>query len=232
LCFVVALVLGSGCVTAPTPEHGSTVVWGYVRLVPKAGTDAQGGGYGDRRLAAVERVDYSRPRYAVVFAAEEVGPTKRAVELVIREIGPTSRLEPAFASTTPETGLAIRNQTAVERIVSIPEAGRLHRLEPGDSVLITGLEPGEASVHLLGMADPDASEPTRVWVSKGITVEVEKSGRYVLRGLPPGLHRLRAWHPRLPPSPEHEVVLRPDEARRLDIEIGLDAREPDREATR
>ena len=221
-------MLLAGCATAPIPEPGATLVWGYVRLVPKAGSEALGGGYGDRRLAQVKRVDYSHPRFAVVFARTQADARERSVEIAIREAPRGLHLEPPFASTTPGAGLEITNATTSEQIVSLPEAGRLHRLDPGESVAITGLALGEASVHLLGLPDSDAFEPTRVWVTEGITVEVEQSGRYVLRGLAPGPHRLGAWHPRLPPSPEHEIFLEPDQAARLDIEIGVDAGKPPR----
>ena len=45
----------------------------------------------------------------------------------------------------------------------------------------------------------------------------------VRRGLEPGRHAIRAWHPRLPPSPTHPVELERGAVVRLDLEIGLDA---------
>jgi len=211
------------CAHAPAPEPDATTLWGYVRLVPKAGSQTGGGGYGDRRVANVKRVDYSQLKFGVVFAPDAGGAVAAPAELVVRDGSRGALLEPRYASTSPAAGLLITNATRAPQIVSVPGAARLERIAPGAAALIRDLPVGETPVHLLGVAAKDAPEPTQVWVSDGPTARVDASGRYVLRGLVPGPHPIRAWHPRLPPSPPHTVELSRGGVVRLDLEIGLDA---------
>ena len=221
-----------GCASPPEPDPDSSVLWGYVRLVPKAGSQGSEGGYGDRRVADAKRVDYSRAKYAVVYVPSARGKTSAAAQLVIRNWKAGARLDPPFASTSPSAGIRITNSTTSPQIVSVPSAVRLERIRPGESVVVGDLPSGEISAHLLGVHDTETPSPTQIWVTEGLTAVVETSGRYTLRDLEPGSHEVRAWHPRLPPSPAHAVVLDRGEVVRLDVEIGLDAERPDLEEAR
>ena len=211
-----------GCAIAPKPDADTAVVWGFVRLVPKKGASVQGGGYGDRRLARVRRVDYSHTRYAVVFAPTAAPGSTAPARFAVRESLGGARLEPAFSATSSGSGIELINETHDDRIISIPGAGRLERLTPGRSVIVHELPLGESSIHLLGASERVSETPAQVWVTEGGFIEVDSDGRYALRGIAPGLHELRAWHPRLPPSPVHRVQLAPGAVERIDIEIGVD----------
>ncbi len=219
--------LAVGCATAPAADPDSTVLWGYLRLVPKAGSQASGGGYGDRRVAEAKRVDYSQIQFAVVYVPSARSQAPVAAELVIRTSVGGSRIDPRYAATSPAAGIRITNATASQQIVSVPGAARLERIGAGESVFIPGLTPGDSSVHLLGVPEGDATAPAQVWVSEGVMALVDPSGRYILRGLDPGRHQVRAWHPRLPPSPIHAVDLTRGAVLRLDLEIGLDTAHSD-----
>jgi hypothetical protein len=220
---LVTALLAFGCATAPAADPDSTVLWGYLRLVPKSGSQASGGSYGDRRVADVKRVDYSQIQFAVVYVPSAGNAAPEPAELVIRGSEAGSRIDPRYAATSPAAGIRVSNATSFAHIVSVPSAARLERLAAGESVLIPQLSPGEASVHLLGVPDGEPTGPAQVWVSEGVIALVDSSGRYTLRGLDPGRHQVRAWHPRLPPSPVHSVELTRGAARRLDLEIGLDS---------
>ncbi len=214
------------CAMPPKSDTDSATVWGFVRLVPKKGASVQGGGYGDRRLARVRRVDYSHPRYAVVFAPTATPVPAAPTRFVVRESLGGARLEPAFSVTSPESGLELTNETHDDRIISLPGAGRLERLAPGRSVTIRGLPLGETSIHLLGASKRATETPAQLWVTEGVFIEVDSDGRYALHGIAPGMHEVRAWHPRLPPSPIHHIQLSPGAVERIDIEIGVDVQEP------
>ncbi|MEZ4353191.1 MAG: carboxypeptidase-like regulatory domain-containing protein [Myxococcota bacterium] len=217
-----ALVLvAAGCATAPAPDPGTGTIWGYVRLVPRAGSASSGAGYGDRRLATVKRFDYAHPRFAVVVASTTAPDPDAPALLRVQDTKQGPRLEPTHAATSPDAGLRITNETTRPRILSLPSAGRLIRVEPRESVDLPALAPGEQLVHLLGEA-PNEDTHALVWVAAGARAEIAPSGRYVLRGLPPGRHALEAWHPRLPPSPERVVDVGPGRVERVDIEIGVD----------
>lgn len=220
-----------GCATPPKPDSDSATVWGFVKLVPKKGASVQGGGYGDRRLARVRRVDYSHTRYAVVCAPTATPVATSPARFAVRESLAGVHLEPAFSVTSPASGLELTNETHDDRIISIPGAGRLERLAPGRSVTIRGLPLGESSIHLLGASERATETPAQVWVTEGVFSEVDADGRYVLHGIAPGMHEVRAWHPRLPPSPIHHVELSAGAVERIDIEIGVDVQEPPVEET-
>ena len=214
--------LALSCASAPKPDANSASVWGFVRLVPKAGAQAIGGGYGDRRLASAKRVDYSHTTYAVVFVPTATDPSPVPSILTIREASRGTRILPLYAYANPTVGIRVTNETTAAQMVSMPSAGRLVRIAPGESVDIQGLELGEASLHLLGQKNGRPTESPQIWVTNGIATEVESSGRFTLGGLAPGNHELRAWHPRFPPSPVRTVGLEVGSVRRVDIEIGVD----------
>jgi len=232
----VAVACLAACARAPAPVAGEALVWGHVTLVPKAGLPAAGGGYGDRRVADVKRVDYARMKFAVVYAPTAPTPDRAPAELTIRASdghgSAGALLEPAFATTSPAAGLRLTNATAVPRIVSVPAANRAERIAAGASLVIHDLPAGETAVHLLGARADAGDGVTQIWVTEGLATEVDASGRYALRGLAPGAHTLRAWHPRLPPSPPQPVALGPGRVERVDLEIGIDAATDARESAR
>jgi hypothetical protein len=220
--FLAAAALAIGCATAPEPDPDSTIIWGHVHLIPKAGTDKFDGGYGDRRVAQAKRIDYSQMKFAVVFVPTALNETLAPAELSIHDSENSFRIEPQFASTTPTAGIRVTNATSLDRIVSVPGTTHVDRIAAGESTIIRGLSPGESSVYLLGLPQGESPDPAQVWVTEGVTAEVEPNGRYTLRGLAPGRHQVRAWHPRLPPSPIHPVELTRGSVLRLDLEIGVD----------
>ena len=194
-----------------------------MRLVPKADVPASSGAYSDRRLSRAKRVDYSHTKYAVVFVPSAPTPNRAPLDLAIRDASDGPRIEPAFASSTLASGIRVTNATQTERIVSAPAPGWLRRLAPGQTAQVEGLTAGELTLHLLGLPDAQTPVPSQVWIATGVTAEVESTGRYTLRGLEPGRHQLRAWHPRFPPSAVHTVELSRGAVQRIDLEIGVDS---------
>lgn len=210
----------ASCTHAPTAVLDSGTVWGYVKLVPRPGAAPAGAGYGDRRLSAVKRFDYSHPRFAVVVASTATHPASPPVELVIGASASGARIAPTYSAAPRGAGLRIRNATAMAQIVSVPNSGALLRIASGESARIAEPPLGESAIHLLGEGS-STGEVARIWVAEGRMVEVEASGRYTLRGLAPGLHRITAWHPRLPPAPARPVEVSLGGVHRIDMEIGV-----------
>jgi hypothetical protein len=211
---------GASPIRSLGPDSGT--VWGFVRLVPKAEAPQAGGGYGDRRLATVKRVDYSHPRYAVVYLPDsEAILSSSAIELKIVSTSRGARVEPEFSSTDPASGLIVRNESGDPQIVSAPAARWLERIEPGQSRRIVDPPHGELLLHVLG-TEGSHSAVAQVWVASGRRVDVDSSGRFSVPGLLPGRHVLRAWHPRLPPSPPTRVDVELGGVYRADLEIGVD----------
>lgn len=131
------------------------------------------------------------------------------------------RITPLFSSTDIPSGIQVRNATDSPQLVSAPLVQWLKRIEPGSTEEIAAPTSGELILHLLS-APRDHPASAQVWVVDGMHVEVEPNGRYAIRGLAAGEHTLRAWHPRLPPSPPHPVDVAVGGVSRIDLDITVD----------
>jgi hypothetical protein len=209
------------CMGVPRADADSALVFGSVRLVPKAGAERAPAAYGDRRLRDVERVDYEQPGFSVVFADAPGAAATRAATLVLGERGGRVRLTPALAATDLAHGVVIENPSGRRQIVSVPAAGFVRALAPGESAHVAPREAGELEVHVLGANAP----PALVFVAPGAFAQVGADGRYELRGLAPGAVEIRAWHPRLPVSLGRRVRVAAGQSLELDLEIGVDRAE-------
>jgi hypothetical protein len=212
------------CAGAPSlHDPAKSGVYGYLKLVPHEGlgpqatTGAPSGAYADRRYAAAELVDYSKPGFAVVYldGPEPPGaPAPAAVE--IRSAGGGVRLEPANGAVAVGGEVVVRNRDARPRVVSVPAAGVLRALAPGDSLAIPASAAGALEIFV-----PDAPDAAaRVFAAPGPFAEVNEAGRFELLDVEPGERRLRTWHPRFPPS-ARAVALQPGRVLRVDLEIGV-----------
>lgn len=213
----------SACISpAPPSDPLFATVWGYVRLVPKENSSPSAGGYGDRRLATAKRFDYSHPRHAVVFARDAQPVDLDPLQMTL-EPGPMgAHLEPALAFAETASGVAIRNDTDRDQIVSAPGAGWVSRIAVGQTTRLEGLDEGELILHVLGGVDSKSPQTATLWIADGRIVQADDSGRYVLDQLAPGHHEFRAWHPRLPPTKTFALELSQGNVHRLDFEIGVD----------
>lgn len=212
------LLLALACSSVPkAPEPGEAVVWGFVTLDPREGVETgDGGSYGDRRLYQSELVDYSRPGFAVVYL-DESAASPASASLHIRDTRVSPRIEPAHAVASMGGTIAVANAGGAPRTVSCPAAKLVRRLEPGESVELSVTEPGEYAIYLLDVPGSSAT----VLATPGRHAVASESGRWQIRDLAPGRHRLRTWHPRFPPT-SRWVELEPDGIQRVDIELGVE----------
>ncbi len=214
-----ALVLA--CAGAPQADPGRALVFGSVRLVPKAGAERAGASYGDRRLRDVERVDYQQPGFSVVFADAPAAAGTEPARVALESPAGRLRFSPAYAVTGLAHGVEVVNRTSEVRIVSAPAAGFVRSLAPGETAHVAPAEAGELELHALG----GNAAPAVVFVAPGAFAQAGADGRYELRGLAPGAVEIRAWHPRLPVSLAQRVEVAAGEALELDLEIGVDRAE-------
>jgi hypothetical protein len=208
-----------GCVHAPPrPAPGTGTLWGYVRLVPRAGVKpgkASDGAYADRRLRDVEFVDYSKPGFVVVHL--EGGMTPRGTDRVTIEpstAGPS--LAPSFTVVGVDGTVVLKNADRSPHTVASPELGLLRRLEAGSELALRAGSGGAARIHLLDAPGTQAL----VYVSPGPYAVASADGRWELRDVPPGKRTIRAWHPRFPAT-VREVTIPPGEVRQVDLDIGV-----------
>lgn len=209
-----------GCAQTPgPPPPGTSLLWGDVRLVPREGVHPGGGGgaYGDRRLRGVEFVDYSRPGYAVVYVPD-AEPQVDPLRLTIRATSVRTRFEPENGTVGVGGVIIVENASDEAHVVSAPSLGYLGRLAPGETRELQTAEAGVQGVYLLTRPDVEA----RVFVAPGRYAVATPTGRYALRGLRPGVHPVRVWHPRFPPTAA-SARLEDGRALRLDLEVSVES---------
>lgn len=220
------LVLGAGaCAHRPAPPApGRSTLAGRVEVRAPVTSATEGAGaasYGDRRLRNVARVDYSRPGFAVVYVEAmpsdpplEEGRTD-GVEVTLSDGTTGLRIDPAELAMRTGAAVSIRNASRSAHVISLPELGRVTRIEPGDEIRITVDLPGELSVHVLD----HPGLRVRGFSAPGPFARVPDSGRFELVDLPPGTRRLHAWHSRLPPA-SIDVDLLPDRIEDVRLVLG------------
>ena len=174
-----------------------------------------GGAYGDRRLADVELVDYTRPGFAVVWLEGASAPALGA-RMTLRATEFETRLEPAWAALASGGTLVLLNATPEAHTVSCPSLALVRRLAPGDSL---ELRVGEAGAHSIFLLDRPQIEGG-VFAAPGPFAVLSQSGRFELRDVAPGHARLHAFHPRFAPVARGIDVIA-DETVRVDLEMGV-----------
>lgn len=222
-----ALLL-AGCASTPEPgDSGTAGVWGYVRLVPRAGVAEATGGkhmYADRSLEGVQLVDYSSPGFVVVYVDGEPAAGERS-EIAIAPSAAGVRLDPPHAAIALGGALVVRNSSTESHAISCPAAKLVRRLAPGESAEIALSSAGEWNVFLLDVP----GEQARVFAAPGPYQVVSPAGRFELEELAPKTIRLHAWHPRFPAA-SASVELVADDVVRQDLELSVDrleGEEPD-----
>jgi hypothetical protein len=203
---------------APAPGHGTLA--GRVALVAPAAAARGGsaGAYGDRRMRDVERVDYSRPGFAVVYVdvPDHLDPASPPSELTIVEGPVHAVLDPADLALRTGSRLVVRNAGRSAHVVSVPGLRVLASVEAGRALEIVVDRPGPHTLHLLD--EPGTS--ARVFATSGPFATVSDSGRFAIADLPPGRYAVHVWHPRLPPV-SRTVELPADTVLQVDLALGL-----------
>jgi hypothetical protein len=212
------------CAGAPALRDPSrSGVYGYLRLRPHEGAapaptaGAPKDAYGDRRYADTGLVDYSRPGFAVVYLERGRAEAAPSGTLAIRAGAGGVAIDPPHAATSIGAGVELRNLDGVPHVVSVPAAGLVRALAPGDRLLLPADRPGPLEVFVPGASAGAAI----VFVAPGPFAAVsEESGRFEILEVAPGPNRIGVWHPRLPPA-TRDVALAAGSVARVDLEIGV-----------
>lgn len=212
----IVLLTALGCASAP-PQPGPTesALWGQVQLVPreKERPGAASTSYGDRRLSHVERVDYSRPGFVVVYVAGRAPETGAEIDVVDGRIG--AHLTPRHAALGAAGSVTVTNRGKAAHAISCPEAGIVRQLASGESLRFEAPGAGELNVHLLEAPD----EHVRLFAAPGPYGVTDVTGRFSISGLAAGPTHVHAWHPRFPPV-KRAIDLAPGQAHRIDLSMG------------
>lgn len=217
---VATLIWMIGCASTPgAPAPGKATLWGNLRILPHAGVDPVkhvSGPYGNPRLRDVTFVDYTRPGFSVVYLEGEAPPTD-TLRLSLRSSRLGVRLDPANGAVGRGGRVVLRNESGAARMVSCPGLGFLKRVPPGAEVSIEAARSGDQKIFVLDSPGVSAS----LFVAPGPFAVVSPEGRWELRGVSPGVKKLRAWHPRFPPS-SREINAPADKVTEVNLELEID----------
>jgi hypothetical protein len=215
----VAALLACLAPAPPPPAPGTATAWGFVRLVPREGVTptraGAGSAYEQPGTRGVRLVDYSKPGFVVVYLEGSAAPGGSAT-LHIRDGRLRPYLDPEHAALGAGGTLRVENTSSARHSLSLPEAGLLRSVGPGETLEIALAEAGERSLFLLDVPEVEAS----LFVAPGRFAVAEPGGHFELRDLAPGRLELKAWHPRFPAS-VRRLELAPGDVVRVDLELGV-----------
>jgi len=237
---LVVLLTAWACVACasglPAPSPGRSTLAGHVELrapAPAAAAGSRAGAYGDRRMRDVERVDYSRAGFAVVYvdfvddledarAIDDLAPgaeapsTARPAELLIVDGRVHARFEPADLVLRNGGTLLIENTGRDPHLISIPGLQIVGPIAAGQRIEVVVDRAGAHVLHLLDQPDTQA----RIFSAPGPYARVSDAGRFAIPDLPPGPYTVHVWHPRMPPL-TRSVQLHADTVERIDLTVSL-----------
>jgi hypothetical protein len=166
-------------------------------------------------MAGVGLVDYSQPGFAVVWL-DGAPHGAQGARVTIRANDFETRLEPPWTALAAGQTLELLNASPEAHTVSCPSLGIVQRVAPGESLKVPVPDAGGHALFLLDRPQVEGG----VFAASGPFAVLTRSGRFELRDLAPGPAKLHAWHPRFPPVARSIDVV-PDEALRVDLEMGV-----------
>lgn len=208
--------------------HAGNIV-GHVRAEGKAGAaqDANCGNYDSHALKFATKVDYASMREFIVYIEGPVGTNK-----------PVAPEKPVLV----ETKRQVTQKHAVFEPHVLPVlVGSTVEWPNKDDIFHNVFSYSEAKPFDLGLyKDPDVKRvtfdtPGRVDVFCSIHstmscvvlvlenpyfARTDSKGEYVIRNVPPGTYKLKAWHERLPPQ-KQEIVVPENGDVKLDFTLGI-----------
>jgi len=220
-----ALMLGAAAVLAFVRDAGAGTIVGKVeaRSSERAGGAAAGsdGSYGNRRYKFLERIDYDALRDFVVSIdrVSQPAPAKSPPRAVVSQRDGVfiPHVLPVVVGTEVEWA---NLDDIFHNVFSISDACGfdLGLYKRGDGAKMVRFEvPGRVdvfcSIHtkmscvVLVLPNP--------WFARS-----DERGRYVIKDVPPGTYRLKAWHERLPAQIKEVVVPEVGEVR-VDFTLGV-----------
>jgi plastocyanin len=205
-------------------EGAAGTIAGTVRALPPAGlpeSTGGGGGYDSRRYKFAERIDYEHLRDFVVYIDQ---PVARAVPSALKPAAVTTQRDASFdPHVLPiEVGTVVswpNDDDIYHNVYSESPAAefdlKFYKKERVPDVTFDQVGRVDvfcaihAKMHCIVLVLPNA-----------YFVRADAKGRFVLKDVPPGTYKLRAWHERFPSQVKTVVVPAEGEVR-VDFALGL-----------
>lgn len=213
---LLALLLGGNL------SAGTIVGTVQARGAQEESGDANGGAYASRRYKFVERVDYSQLRDFVVhvdqpFPGATFNPPAKPAVIQQKDASFVPHVLPVLLGTTVEWP---NLDEIYHNVFCMAET------KPFDLGLYNSEQPPKRVVFdQPGQADVFCSIHTKMHcivlvLTNPYFAATDDRGRFVIRDIPAGTYKLRAWHERLPAQTKEVVVPATGEVR-VDFEMGI-----------
>jgi len=216
------LLLQMGLVTAVAGLAGT--INGTVRATPPAGAPESagaGGAYDSRRYKFAERIDYERIRDFIVYidqpmAAAVPGAPPLAAVTTQRDASFDPHVLPVAVGTTVRWP---NEDDIYHNVYSDSE------VKPFDLKFYKKEKVPEVTFDQVGRVDVFCAIHSKMHcivlvLPNAYFVRADAKGRFVIRDVPAGTYKLRAWHERLP-SQTREIVVPEEGEVRVEFKLGL-----------
>lgn len=183
---------------------------GTVRGAPAAGAPdarAGGGAYDSRRYKYVEKIDYDRLRDFVVYLDEEsLGAAKAPGLASVTTTQKDANFEPHVLPVAKGTTVRWPNEDDIyHNVFSMSDA------KPFDLGYYKKEKLPEIVFDRVGQVDVFCAIHTKMHciilvVPNRYFAMADEKGRFVIKDIPPGTYKVKAWHERLPAKTQTVVV--------------------------
>ena len=216
------VILGAGLAVAGLTGRAGTIVGTVHGAAPAGASEAAGGGaYESRRYKFAEKIDYDRLRDFVVYVDQPVtGAASGAPLLAAVTTQKDASFDPHVLPIAVGTTVRWPNEDEIyHNVFSMSDA---KEFELG---FYKKEKVPEVMFDKVGRVDVFCAIHTKMHcivlvVPNRFFATADARGRFVIKDVPPGTYKLRAWHERLPGQTKEIVV--PEEGEvQVDFTLGL-----------
>lgn len=215
----------SGLILATTGHAGSIV--GVVRALPPTGPEPAGGGgggaYDSRRYRYVEKLDYDKLRDFVVYIDQPMNDFAPSVAAqTVKTTQKDANFEPHVLPVVVGTTVRWPNEDDIfHNVFSMSDAKEFDLGYYKKDKVPEVQFPRVGRVDVFCAIHPKMHCIILVLPNPFFAVADEK-GRFVIRNVPAGTYKVRAWHERIP-SQTRDLVVPADGEVKMDFTLGFGA---------
>jgi plastocyanin len=203
---VLGLALGVG---GPAAAFAGTITGTVTAKGPPVPAPSADGAYASHRYSLAERIDYAHLQDFVVYIDQAVGgdgPSAEGATVTQHDVGFEPHVLPIMVGTKVRWP---NRDTIFHNVFSMSE------IKPFDLGLYLQDQVPEIVFDKVGRVDVYCSIHAKMHciilvLPSRYFAKSDANGHYVIRHVPPGTYRVKAWQERVPPSQPKEVAVSAD----------------------